>query len=335
MRQFARLRFHNCRHKSLTFGIYFIMVKIYYRKINYLILLDGVALSEEYFVLSDYQRHSLVAMPLHNADKLLPLCGSVQANALATLKLTDNYDSIYIKQGEYELLPLFVSIPNKHSPSVTMQTTIEDMLITCYCDGDYRLLVEDSENFIACDTPRPIETVEHIRATDGILLFARATDYIAIILRDSNDYYLIFQQDGATCELTDAGIRLTYLFNDTLRRQLTENYIYQNSEYILTDRHFNYRLNHKYIDDVLPILLIDAIMVRDYDFASTILAADLSQNFNALCDFFGKILCYYNLDINTLDKNCLSLLVDTDGCKTVKSFSFACLNGRISDITAL
>lgn len=309
------------------------MITLHYRTSLFTLILDGKAIDRAEFIIDDYQRHSLLAIPMEECDVRLPTCGAIQTNSLRTISLTSNFDSIDLGNGDYELLPLFPLLPRGYQPKVIMQREGDGILATIYQDYGSHILIEDDSAFINHALPLEVDDIKIGYCEAGGLIIAYGKQYIAVFVRDNEDFKLLLEKGGGIPNIKQDVIEIVYDRCDMLRRQVVESYAMTSGTYSLVSRKFTHTLHHKYIAELLPCLLVDALIAEDYDFARSLLAPDLAQNILAVRDFFGEIISFYSIKGQPIGNKSLTLLVNNSGRKAVKRYNFDYNNTHILDFS--
>lgn len=305
------------------------MVTIYYRSNLISLVIDGKAVERNCLMIDDYQRHSMLAIPIDNCDIRLPVCGSIQADSLRHISLSNNYDYIDLGNGDYELLPLFPELPRGYRPQVVMQREAEGILATLYQDYGRQLLIEDEYSFVNHAITEEIEDINIGYCESGGLIIVYGANYLAVFLRDSEDFRLLLEKIGGKPTFNADSIDIRYSRQDMRGRIVTESYSLRSGKYDLLSRKYEYTVRHKYISELMPCLLIDALIAEDYEFARSLLAPDLAQNIFAIRDFFGEIISFYSIKGQPIGDKSLYLLVNDNGKKCVKKYLFEYDNTHI------
>lgn len=311
------------------------MVEIHYRNNLFALVLDGSAVSGGRLAIDDYQRHSILAIPIEGCDTRMAVCGHIQASRERRVTLSSNFNSIEIGEFEYELVPNFPVLPRGFTPQVIMQRESDGLLATVYQDYGRHILIEDEYAFCNHSITDDITDITIGYTAIGRLVIVTGDCYLAIFNCDNQDIKLLLERHGGKPVFREDAIDIVFQREDMMQRTVTETYTLSGAGCQLSERVFRHNLEHKYIAELLPHLLIDAFIAEDYEFATSILSSDLAANIMTTKSFFGDIISFYGSSGHASSSNSLRLLIDDGGKQVVREYSFCCEGYRITDINQL
>ncbi len=208
-----------------------------------------------------------------------------------------------------------------------------DYILTVYKDTSIKFLLESNQQqyFIVpkADISKP-EVI--VSSTKNDLLFTvkagcEEGDYL--LIASASDMRVIFEETAQSIRISNTGFTAVKIYEDMCMREKISIYTIENGKVILQSNMFTYSNEHMYIDELKPYLLLEALIVDDYEYVRMLLTDELAEKAQSLKDYFGEIVEIENPRFDKADADLAILSNDF----SVSCYKFDFSDGNISNIT--
>lgn len=245
--------------------------------------------------------------------------------------------------ANYEI-HFFAQIIESYVPPVALaQKTIYqnnyDISVTVYKDNKTRIIVEAPELFYIHTPKWDIENpkIRMSQFKDKVVVAITATNndkkYLNVILI-TNNCRILWEDIADKIDYNKNNITFVKTLDDMRGRQITYSVSYNGSSYKEISKIIKYTYEHKYKQELLPYLLIEAIMAKDQDDIKNIL--DSSLNAESINDFFGEIVNISEPKYsNCSNDNVIAIIVKENNYLKAKLYEFEMKEDKIINIIEL
>lgn len=262
---------------------------------NGYVLCGGETLSENFFIELESEDAGKFMTFFPAQKNAIPFTCRVMVSG-GKLKTQGGVSVLEISDSEFKL----TFSPEKTLPYSPPKPILQESqvylgvshMVTLYKDTEMRLLCESAVASETYDVPELTSPQLFVKTSSfGIIVILagrlESGEYLKIVTF-TDRYNEIFERAAAKFSFSDNSFSALTKYDDTLKREKTEKFVFEGQTLKLVDTTFKYDEFRRYPPEKLPRLFMEATYAGDLDKLSRYVTPAISENLSSLLEFIGE-----------------------------------------------